>query len=500
LVGSFPVNIQANGSVTVVARDLNLKSTNGCTPSEDNLIFAFSSNPTNTTKTFSCADLGNGISGVVPTQVYVIDSRGNYNAATVNIMVSDLNFNACPNDSSAVVLQGIVTDEELKGVANIAVSAFNPVTQRYESVNTDANGRYKISGLLSYQDYMVTPSLEGYDLKGVSTLDLVLIQRHILGLAPLSSPYKVIAADVNGSESISGSDLAELRKLLLGINSTIVDSWRFIRKDYQFSNTLSPWDYPTMAELYNVSSDVNALDFIGLKVGDVNGGAFAALAQDLAGPRSSVNLSYHTEQNGDLTTYILTPQFNDDIFGMQLAIKYDEKEMEFVNIEGLSIEITDDMVADFDGQVKLSYISAEPIYISELPLMQLTFRAKGKKIPTIGLDNSFSPEIYNSLLETNRLNLSKESNFAATKFELLQNVPNPFSGQTTIAFSLSESDRVDFTVTDLGGRLVYKTSGIFAKGVNKINIDSNEFAGSGIYYYSIMTPTAKETKRMIVLD
>lgn len=48
-------------------------------------------------------------------------------------------------------------------------------------------------------------------LNGVSTYDLSLITKHILGLAPFSSPYKLIAADVNNSRSVTTLDVIQLR-------------------------------------------------------------------------------------------------------------------------------------------------------------------------------------------------------------------------------------------------------------------------------------------------
>jgi hypothetical protein len=40
-------------------------------------------------------------------------------------------------------------------------------------------------------------------------VDLVLISKHILGLEPLNSPYKMIAADANKSNSITTFDIVE---------------------------------------------------------------------------------------------------------------------------------------------------------------------------------------------------------------------------------------------------------------------------------------------------
>ena len=72
----------------------------------------------------------------------------------------------------------------------------------------------------------------------MSTLDLVDIQRHLLGLDPLDSPYKMIAADANNSESLTAIDLVEIRKLILGLYLEFPNnaSWRFVDKDFVFSS------------------------------------------------------------------------------------------------------------------------------------------------------------------------------------------------------------------------------------------------------------------------
>jgi hypothetical protein len=76
----------------------------------------------------------------------------------------------------------------------------------------------------------VTPTKDDNPLNGVSTYDLVLISKHILGLEPLGTPYKMIAADANKSGSITTFDIVELRKLILGIYTDLPNntSWRFI--------------------------------------------------------------------------------------------------------------------------------------------------------------------------------------------------------------------------------------------------------------------------------
>ncbi len=54
-----------------------------------------------------------------------------------------------------------------------------------------------------------------------SSLDLILIQKHLLGIQPFQTPYQILAADTNNNGSASAIDLIELQKCLLGIYSEL---------------------------------------------------------------------------------------------------------------------------------------------------------------------------------------------------------------------------------------------------------------------------------------
>ena len=56
-------------------------------------------------------------------------------------------------------------------------------------------------------------------LEGLTPLDLIIIQKHILQITLFTDDYQLVAADVNGSGSITPLDLIELQKLILEINS-----------------------------------------------------------------------------------------------------------------------------------------------------------------------------------------------------------------------------------------------------------------------------------------
>jgi len=122
-------------------------------------------------------------------------------------------------------------------------------------------------------DYVIDPVKTDGVNNGVSTLDLVLIQRHIVGLGDLEGVYNLIAADINNDDKISSFDIVDLRKVILGINDTFTnnDSWRFVDANHPFVDPTDPWftEIPESYIINNLNGDM-IIDFTAIKVGDVN--------------------------------------------------------------------------------------------------------------------------------------------------------------------------------------------------------------------------------------
>ncbi|MCC6461088.1 MAG: hypothetical protein IT260_11495 [Saprospiraceae bacterium] len=165
-------------------------------------------------------------------------------------------------------------------------------------------------------------------MQGISALDLVLINRHILGIQALNSPYQIIAADANRSQSISAVDIVELRKLILGIYPTGLPSntsWRFVDKDYSFPDPADPFTtvFPEKKEV-NVSPSGSAQEanFVAIKVGDVNNNAIAS-AQ--ARPVTSVARmqSGAATRAGEIITVPVTYTGTESLEAFQLGIRFD---------------------------------------------------------------------------------------------------------------------------------------------------------------------------------
>ncbi len=98
-----------------------------------------------------------------------------------------------------------------------------------------------------------------------------------LGITPLNTPYQFLAADVNFSGTVTTFDILTLKKIILNIENNFPtgQSWLFVPTDYEFL-TPNPANetYPTSfkIEAFYFSRPL-IVDFIGIKLGDVNSSA-----------------------------------------------------------------------------------------------------------------------------------------------------------------------------------------------------------------------------------
>ncbi len=86
---------------------------------------------------------------------------------------------------------------------------------------------------------------------------------------------------------------------------------------------------------------------------------------------------------------------------------------------------------------------------------------------------------------------------STSKFDVIQNVPNPFNGSTIIKFNNPVAETVNFYVYDMIGRQVHNSKINAVTGVNTINYTSEKLA-PGAYFYTIANGKNSITKRMIV--
>ena len=196
------------------------------------------------------------------------DEQNNWQSCLVDIAIQDPDSLCAPEP-----LLGIITTEEDAFVANAEVQFWNNGTQIGTSM-TNTDGEFE----LPMQDSVeIIPFKNTVINNGLSTFDQVLITKHILLVQPLDSPYKIIAADVDNSGSVSTLDIIRLKKVVLLVEDSFPNntSWRFVPADYQFTDPTQPLndDFPTSIHVNLTNNATPNLEFIAIKVGDVNNSA-----------------------------------------------------------------------------------------------------------------------------------------------------------------------------------------------------------------------------------
>jgi hypothetical protein len=383
------------------------------------------------------------------------------------------------------------------------------------AVKSSLDGKFLFNNLEMYRDYTISPKFNADPLNGVSTLDLVLIQRHILGIQPLDSPYRIIAADVNNSQKVTAADLVDLRKLILGIHTDFPNnqSWRFVDVAQIFNDPSQPFPFSDKADMNNLDHNVAGLDFIAVKVGDVNG---TAKVNNIAPPNTESRTNRVLQTNsvsgkaGDLVTVEFKSDDLSNLLGFQMSLKFDHKAVQLFDIQSEAINLSDDFISYKElenGVLNISWNTNASVDIRS-DLFRMTFRLLKdlKDTDVIELNRStFAPEAYllnNTHIETNPIAIrsaGQTGSTGATVFEMYQNIPNPFNSGTIIGFHLPESGDAVLKVFDIEGKLRYQTTGSFIKGYNTFHLESNALNTTGIMYYQIDTDTASATRKMIVI-
>ena len=179
----------------------------GC-GSTDSLLYTFSLDSDETGRLFTCDDLG-----PQTLTIYAWDDDQNRSSCQVTLTITD-SKNLCSPVGSIVV--GNIYNHDM-------TEMMEDVTVEIPSISELClDGSYEMT--LTESDRSIQAYKDTDYLNGVSTLDLIKIQRHILGIQTLESWEQQIAADINNDRRINGLDLIELRKLILGVYKILPDS------------------------------------------------------------------------------------------------------------------------------------------------------------------------------------------------------------------------------------------------------------------------------------
>jgi len=508
VLNGIAVDLGENGMVDVWARDLDDDKTyDNCTPKEELRFFISREErpadidsilATGTSITLGCDDVGTRT-----VYIYVVDNSNNWDVVRTIINVDSNIFDCQSTGERDGMVAGQIVNPNGENVEQVSVAVSGAMQS---TMTTGADGAFQFE-LNTGADYTVTPTKDMNPLNGVSTFDLVLISKHILGITTFDSPYKYVAADVNKSGTITAFDMVQLRQLILSINTEFAnnDSWRFVDAAHNFSaSTTNPaaQNFAEFKDISQLASNMMNVDFVGVKIGDVNG---SAAANSLLGAESrttngtlNFNVTDRLVEAGETVTVDFSSANIATAQGYQFTMNF--AGLNFTRLgEGVA------SAANFNTKlVKRGLLSTSwnGEATAEDVLFSLTFNATTTGLLSELLEISSDltvAEAYNTDGELLDVNIEFAAADVAVDFALAQNIPNPFNGETVVGFNLPVAGAATLTVMDVQGKVLKEIKGDYAKGLNTITLNARDLT-PGVLYYQLESADQVATKKMIIID
>lgn len=225
-------------------------------------------------------------------------------------------------------------------IAGLAVTVTSAETQ---TTTTDSQGRYRI-GVDPGQSYRILPERpsERRANGGVTSSDIILIRRRILGIQPFGLGYQAAVADVDGNGGVSTADITLLRRFVLGLtNAFPTGLWRVLPAS-AISGSLSNWPTQSVAvTLTNLMTNATGVDFALYKLGDVDGSwiadsdgpvpamrrvpAMTGIGITLAADRVAASL-------GEVVSYRVRVGGCTNLTSLQFSLVWDVNQLEFIDV------------------------------------------------------------------------------------------------------------------------------------------------------------------------
>jgi hypothetical protein len=461
------------------------------------------------------------ITGVEVNYLYVGFTGGFANECVPTVDPTD-GFEICGGDLTDMA-QGLIQTELSEGVEAVTVTfeAASSVTACPALVCQGSCSATSITGdpgqyMFSCQEcpncnrFKVTPRKNDNPLNGITTYDLVLISRHILGITPLSSPYKIIAADANKSESLTTLDVVELRKLILGIyqDFPMNTSWRFFDKSKSFTNPANPfanqiedWENIDCLELPTPN-----LDFVAVKIGDVNNTVVPNRPEKR--PVSYISWPALRPAAGEVITLPVYYEGEKTLEALQMGLRFDPAQLRFLGASQGDMDSY--LPGNFHlepelGQIRTLWLPLNENWENVAPhtiLFYLSFEA----ISTIG--GTLPMQLDNTLLDaaawsTEGRAFSLEQSARVTErseqsSDLIAALrPTPTTGQAILSIESQTTEPCRIAIYGAFGQQLLLKEITLDKGRHDISLQEAEGLPKGVYTWKVFTRSAKTQGHLI---
>ncbi|MEM6769429.1 MAG: hypothetical protein AAF597_02495, partial [Bacteroidota bacterium] len=448
-----------------------------------------------------CADLGPNI-----LRLYAFaENTGLTSFCNVVLTVTD-NNSLCTERMGAI--SGMILDRNGDPMRNVEVFNDGPSTLL---TLTEDDGSFLFDGLEEQVDYRVQPYLNANPVNGISTADLNVIGRRLLGVDDNLTPYQLIAADANNNGTITIRDLIAIREVLLGFQDDFENntSWRFLLADYNFLFPSNPWSevFPETAAFPDLNGAQSA-DFIAIKVGDVTGNAephFGFTSNEDGGSVVSARLSLRPTGEEDVWGLYAPGMLQhatgssgavagagDRITAVQGALQLPD------GVRLLSGQLSqEEYRIDKDNVLRFSRVAMGERLNNQVPLLRFTV-VDGALPELLEHFPSFPAEAYTANYQTLRLGLTINHSAVAT-IPTLTATPSPFSTSTQLRVDWPSRELISLFVYDAAGRVIHQRDLQALAGPNQWELTHQELGGqAGVYLVRVQGATEGKVLRVVM--
>lgn len=510
--GIITVIMPVTGAITIDAATLNVDSYDNCTPPE-NLKFSFSQDTLDRFYTIHCDSFTQLGQDSFEVNLYVSDAAGNKDYCSVNLIIQDPN-QVCKSLTTATLKGSLLTPQN-NIVNNVHLTCLDKKTgSNVHSLLVEHNKYdFDLSLPLAHWTTGVELSMEKNDepLKGLSVADIIVIQRHLLGLNPIQSPEKLLAADVNNSGDISVRDILVLQRMILGLDSEFPNGtppWHFLDADLlQRSNALS-----NHISVDHGSTQAGQYNFTTVKTGDVNS-SWSLQNESMLESRSNdfvfyIDKNFSPDQG--LLAFSIRAQDISSLSGFQGTFEFDSESLNFVNVIPGILNVNDsdfNMNTTDEGVLPIVWSTSQGVSIDkDQVLFTLIFKVR----------NLNSSVQYSIDFGSNTI-LAQGVNAEGAVIKVVYNsandnvpeiyinktyppYPNPSYGEVRFDVELTHDEIVYLTIYDLNGRSVLNKAFRLLKGQRSIFITEQDRLGSGMYLCSIASATFNKSYRLLLIN
>lgn len=454
--------------------------------------------PTTRDVTFNCDETGAQL-----VEIWAMDEAGNADFCKTVVNIQD-NMGICsPGKKPA----GQIVTEYNKGVPDAEVRLLRQsAVQPFDvTLTTDANGRFEAAFIPYNCNFTLTPSLKGPASEGVTALDAEYLAAHIDEVQFLTSPYSIIAGDVDGDRRLTYADVQLIAKMANGSLTDFpgVAAWRFIPQAHDFFSD-NPFTYPFPEAILAPCANGDRQNFVAIKTGDVNGTMAQSPKAPGANGRSAntpllLDVADQAFQAGATVRVPVALPANADLSALQFTLSFAQHLLRLEQVEAGLASAEQIGLFETRGSATVAWFAgARNQNATGTHLFTLVFQAKadGRLSEALDVNSSIAGAVAYGRDQQERPVALNMGSTTTERLQVFHLSPNPTSGVVRVGFRLPAAGDMRFVLTDVQGKSLWATQSTFDKGYSEQALTLP--VGAGLYFLRMESAQGSETRKVTV--